>query len=116
MTDKVIAMVTCASEKEARRIARVLVERRLAACVNFFSVPVHSIYCWKGKVESVKEFLLMIKSSRKRFRAVAAEVRRLHSYDVPEIIALPIARGSANYLDWIAESVSESGARKRKRH
>jgi periplasmic divalent cation tolerance protein len=112
MTNKIVVLVTCGTEKEARRIARALVERRLAACVNLFSVPVHSIYRWKGKVESAKEFLLTIKTLRKRFRAVAAEVERLHSYDVPEIIALPIGAGSAEYLDWILESVSEPGAAK----
>jgi periplasmic divalent cation tolerance protein len=114
-TDKVVALVTCGSEKEARKIARALVGRKLAACVNLVSVPVHSIYRWKGKVKSAKEFLLLIKTSRKRFSAVAAEVKRLHSYDVAEIIALPIATGSAEYLGWISESVSESGVRKRKR-
>jgi periplasmic divalent cation tolerance protein len=115
MTDKIVVLVTCGSRKEGRRIARALVERRLAACVNFYSAPVHSIYRWKGKVESAKEFLLLIKTSRIRFDAVAAEVKRLHSYDVPEIIALPIAKGSADYLGWISESVSESGGKKRKR-
>jgi periplasmic divalent cation tolerance protein len=115
MTDKIVVLVTCGTAKEARRIAHALVERRLAACANLFSVPIHSIYRWKGKVESAKEFQLTIKTSRKRFRAVAAEVKRLHSYDVPEIIALPISAGSGRYLDWISESVSEVGAGKRKR-
>jgi periplasmic divalent cation tolerance protein len=113
-TDKNVVLVTCGTAKEARRIAHALVERRLAACVNLSSVPVHSIYPWKGKVESAKEFLLMIKTSRKRLGAVTAEVKRLHSYEVPEIIALPISSGSAEYLDWISESISENGVRKRK--
>jgi periplasmic divalent cation tolerance protein len=113
MTDKIVVFVTCGTEKEARRISRALVKRHLAACVNSF--PVHSIYRWKEKVESAKEFLLTIKTSRNRFRAVAAEVKRLNSYNIPEIIALPISAGSAEYLDWISESVSESGARKPKR-
>jgi periplasmic divalent cation tolerance protein len=115
MTDKIAVLVTCGSAKEARRIGRALVERRLAACVNLLPVPVHSIYRWKGRVESAKEFLLLIKTSRKRFGAVAAEVKRLHSYDVPEIIALPIVKGSAKYLAWISESVRDGGARKHKR-
>jgi len=63
-----------------------------------------SIYRWKGKVETAKEYLLLIKTSRRRFAAVQAEVKRLHSYDVPEIIALPIASGSPEYLKWISES------------
>ena len=115
-TDNIVVLVTCGTAKEARRIARALVERRLAACVNLFSVPVHSIYRWKGKVESATEFLLTIKTWLKRFGAVAAEVKRLHSYDVPEIIALPISAGSWKYLDWISESISANGVRKRKRH
>jgi len=115
MTDKIVVLVTCGTEKEARRIGRSLIERRLAACVNLFTVPVRSIYRWKEKVESVEEILMMIKTSRKRFQAVAGEVKRLHSYDVPEIIVLPIWAGSMEYLDWISESVSEGGARKRKR-
>jgi periplasmic divalent cation tolerance protein len=114
-TDKIVVLVTCGTEKDARRIARALVGRRLAACVNLLSVPVHSIYSWKGKVKSAEEFLMMIKTSRKRFQAVAREVKRLHSYEVPEIIALPISTGSTEYLDWISVSVSESGARKRRR-
>jgi periplasmic divalent cation tolerance protein len=113
--DKIVVLVTCGAAKEARRIAHVLVESRLAACVNLFSVPVHSIYHWKGQVESAKEFLLVIKTSRKRFRAVAAKVKRLHAYDVPEIIALPISTGSAEYLNWISDSVSETGMKRRKR-
>jgi periplasmic divalent cation tolerance protein len=116
MTNKIVVLVTCGTEKEARKIARTLVERRLAACVNLFSVPVRSIYRWRGKVESAKEFLLTVKTSRKRFRAIAAAVKRLHSYDVPEIIALPIAAGAAEYLDWILESVSERDATKAARH
>lgn len=114
-TDKIVVLVTCGTKSEAQRIARALVERRLAACVNLFSVPVQSIYRWKGKIESAKEFLLTIKTSRKRLDGVAAVVKRLHSYDVPEIIALLISAGSAEYLDWISEAMSESDVRKRRR-
>jgi periplasmic divalent cation tolerance protein len=110
MTDKIVVLVTCGSQKEARHIARALVEARLAACVNVVQAPVESIYRWKGKVERAREFLLMIKTSRKRFAALEAEVRRLHSYDVPEIIALPIERGSQPYLAWIDESVTNAKA------
>jgi len=105
MTDKIIVLVTCGSRKEARKIARALVERRLAACVSAIGVPVASTYRWKGKVETAKEFLLLIKTSKKRLAAVRDAVRELHSYEVPEIIALPIAAGSRDYLDWIAASV-----------
>jgi periplasmic divalent cation tolerance protein len=105
MTDKILVLVTCGSRKEARKIARVLVRRRLAACVNEIGVPVASTFRWKVKVESAKEFLLLIKTSKRRFASVRDAVRKLHSYEVPEIIALPIAAGSRVYLDWIAESV-----------
>jgi len=108
VTDKIIVLVTCGSAKEARRIARALVEQKLAACVNILEVPVHSIYRWKWKVESAKELLLIIKSSRKRFRALQAAIKRMHSYDVPEIIALPIERGSRVYLAWLTESIRPS--------
>src|SRR5271156_3227956 len=108
LTDKILVLVTCGSRKEARKIAHALIGQRLAACVSEIAVPVASAYRWKGKVESAKEFLLLIKTSKRRFAAVRDAVRRLHSYDVPEIIALPIAAGSRAYLDWIAESVKPS--------
>jgi periplasmic divalent cation tolerance protein len=106
VSEKIVVLVTCGSAKEARSIARSLVERKLAACVNLLPVPVESVYRWKGRIESAKEFLLIVKTARKRFAAVQAEVRRLHSYEVPEIIALPIATGSQDYLAWIADSVA----------
>jgi len=105
LTDKIVVLVTCGSAKEARRIARALVERRLAACGNILEAPVRSIYRWKGKVETAREYLLLIKTSRGRLAALQDEVKRLHSYDVPEIIALPIAKGSPEYLKWISECI-----------
>jgi periplasmic divalent cation tolerance protein len=83
-----------------------LVEARLAACGNILRSPVRSIYRWKEKIESAKEVLLLIKTSRHSFPAVQAAIKRLHSYEVPEIIALPIAAGSHSYLSWLAESVA----------
>jgi periplasmic divalent cation tolerance protein len=108
MTNKIVVLVTCGSAKEARKIARALVEQRIAACANVLASPVQSVYRWKGKVESAKEFLLIIKTTQSRFAEVSAAIKGLHSYDVPEIIALPIARGAANYLTWISESVKPS--------
>lgn len=105
MTDKIVVFTTCGSAAEARRIARALVERKLAACVNIQQLPVQSFYRWKGKVESAKEFLLLIKTSRKRFAALEKAIRGLHSYEVPEIIALPIVAGSSKYLAWVSDSV-----------
>jgi periplasmic divalent cation tolerance protein len=105
MTDKIVVLVTCGSKKEARKIAKALVDRRLAACVQEIGVPMRSTYRWKGRVESANEVLLLIKTSWKRFSAVSTLVKELHSYDVPEIIALNIAEGSREYLDWITSSV-----------
>src|SRR6202050_4189764 len=105
MTDKLVALVTCGSAKEARKIARAVVEQRMAACANIVTSPVQSVYRWKGRVESAKEFLLIIKTTQGRFAELKAAVKRLHSYDVPEIIALPVAAGAIDYLNWISESV-----------
>jgi periplasmic divalent cation tolerance protein len=105
MTRFVIVLATCGSRREAKLIARSLVDRRLAACVNVLTARVESIYRWKGRTESAKEFLLMIKTSRRNFAALRREIERLHSYEVPEIIALPISAGSPEYLRWLGESV-----------
>jgi periplasmic divalent cation tolerance protein len=116
MTNKAVVLVTCASPAEARRIARRLVDARLAACVNVLATAVQSVYRWKGKVESAREHLLVIKTSRRRLPALQRAVMKLHSYDVPEIIALPIAAGSPAYLRWLAECVApKAESRKRKR-
>jgi uncharacterized protein involved in tolerance to divalent cations len=106
LTDKCLVLVTCGSAAEARRIARAVVEERLAACVNIVPGAVASIYRWKGKVESARERLLLIKTSHKRLAKLQAAVTRLHSYDVPEFIALPIVAGSRAYLGWLEENVS----------
>jgi len=108
MTDKIVVIVTCGSAREARRISRALVERRLAACANILAAPVESIYRWKGKVESAREFLLLIKTTRRKFSAVEKAVRSLHSYDVAEIISLPISAGSRGYLAWISDSLARA--------
>ena len=101
MTDKYLVLVTCGSAMEAKRIAREVVKERLAACANILPGTVTSIYRWKGKVESRRESLLFIKTSRKRLAELQATVQRLHSYDVPELIALPIAAGSRAYIGWM---------------
>jgi periplasmic divalent cation tolerance protein len=103
MTDKLVVLVTCSSSAEAKRIARAVVAARLAACVNILPGAVTSIYRWKGKVQSARERLLLIKTSRKRLAKLRATIKRLHSYDVPEFIALPIAAGSPAYLAWLQE-------------
>ena len=98
-----MVLVTCASAEEGKRIARAVVEALLAACVNILPGAVTSIYRWKGKVESAKERLLLIKTSRKHLAKLQAAVEKLQSYDVPEFIALPIAAGSRAYLEWMDE-------------
>jgi periplasmic divalent cation tolerance protein len=105
MANQIVVLVTCGSAREARRIAHALVEKRLAACVNVATAPVESVYRWKGKVETAKEFPLLIKTTRRKFASLQREIQRLHTYDVPEIIALPIHAGSRAYLRWLAESV-----------
>ena len=108
MTDKVVIMVTAASRRECRKIARHLVEAKLAACVNI-TQPVESVYRWKGKLADDKEFLLLIKSTRALFPQIKAAISKIHSYHTPEIICLPIIDGSRNYLQWLSDSVKQSG-------
>ena len=104
MTDKRIVLSTAGSTEEAQKIARYLVENQLAACVNI--VPeIESIYRWRGKVESGSESLLLIKTTSGNVSAVEDAIRELHSYDLPECIAIVIDGGSSEYLDWIGESV-----------
>lgn len=100
MTDKIVVFSTCASADEAERLARRLIEERLAACVNVVS-PVRSFYRWKGAVEDSTEWLLIIKSSRDLFAGLSAALESAHSYELPEIIAIPVVEGSANYLAWV---------------
>jgi periplasmic divalent cation tolerance protein len=105
MTDKRIVLTTTGTEEEAHKIARHLVERRLAACVNV--VPqVTSVYRWQDKVEEAQEWLLIVKTTAAAFGEVRHAIAELHSYELPECICLTIEDGSPTYLQWIAESVS----------
>jgi len=104
MTDKIVVLSTCASEDEAGRLARDLVEARLAACVNV--IPrVRSFYRWKGAIESAEECLLIIKSSRTLFDPLRVALEKVHSYEVPESIAMQIVDGSENYLGWLTANL-----------
>jgi periplasmic divalent cation tolerance protein len=104
MTDKLLVLTTIGSETEARKIAQALVERRLAACVNI--VPrIQSVYRWAGKVEHAEEYFLLIKTMRHREDQVRSAIRELHTYDLPECIAISIESGSAEYLRWLSDSV-----------
>jgi len=95
-------VTTAASADEARRIATALVEERLAACVQIVG-PIESIYRWQGKVETATEWQCWIKTRRERYDALEATIRRLHSYEVPEILAVPIVAGSEAYLKWLTD-------------
>jgi periplasmic divalent cation tolerance protein len=99
-----IVFSTTGSQEEARRIAQQLVERGLAACVNVLG-PIESIYRWQGKVETAGEFLLLIKTTAERFPDLREALVALHSYEVPECIAIDVTDGSAPYLAWLADSV-----------
>jgi periplasmic divalent cation tolerance protein len=103
-----LVLVTCGTLVEGRRIARHVVSVRLAACVNIVLSPVESIYRWKGKLEKAREYLLVMKTTAKHLAKLEREVKRLHSYNVPEFIALPITQGSAEYLSWLEGSVTKS--------
>ena len=100
-----VVLVTCGSIAEARRIARGVVEKRLAACANIMP-SVESLYRWKGKMERAREVMVIWKTSAARLPELEREVKRLHSYDVPEFIVLPIVAGSTKYLAWLQESTA----------
>ncbi len=113
--DHIVVFVTCSTATEADRIAHALVEQRLAACVNVHEARVRSTYRWQGKVETAGEHLLVIKTARRLFSRLEAAIKRLHSYQVPEIIALPIVLGSRSYLDWLDDCLlSEARSRPKK--
>lgn len=114
-TNKRVVLVTCGSAREAGKIARAVVSQRLAACANIVTPQILSIYRWKGRVESAREVLLIIKTTRSRLAALERTIRGLHSYDVPEIIALEIDSGSKKYLAWIGESVGKPNHRRKAR-
>jgi periplasmic divalent cation tolerance protein len=106
MTDKRIVLTTAGSEAEAQKIAYSLVEQQLAACVNI--VPqIESIYRWQGKVESSREWLLLIKTTATRFNSVRDAIQQLHSYELSECISLNIEDGNSEYLEWLGDSVGK---------
>jgi periplasmic divalent cation tolerance protein len=105
MSNARIVLTTAGSEEQARRIAQVLVERRVAACVNI--VPqVESIYRWQGKVETATEWLLVIKTQAAAFERVCDTIKELHSYALPECVMLEVTDGSHEYLQWITKSTA----------
>jgi periplasmic divalent cation tolerance protein len=96
-----MVLLTCGSLSEGRKIARAVVTKRLAACVNVISTSVESIYRWKGKVEQAREFLLIVKTTARRLKELEKEITRLHSYEVPEFLAIEVGSGSKKYVDWL---------------
>jgi periplasmic divalent cation tolerance protein len=100
--DEIVVLITASSEDEGAKIARALVEARLAACVNI-AKDVRSIYTWQGKIEDESEVLMVVKTQKNLFDALLSKVKELHSYTVPEVIALPIIKGSEDYLKWLKE-------------
>ena len=100
--ENIVVFITASGEDEAASIARALVEGRFAACVNIVR-NLRSIYSWQGKVEDELEVLMIVKTQKKLFNSLAQKVRELHSYTVPEIIALPIVDGSEDYLKWLKD-------------
>lgn len=106
-SEPIVVLTTAANGDEAARIARHLVEKKLAACVNVLP-GVRSIYAWQGEVCDDAEVLLVTKTTRARFEALAAAIRELHSYDVPEIVALPTTAVDPAYAAWLGEMVGEA--------
>ena len=104
MTGAIIGLVTCSSRAEARKIARRILTGKLAGCVNILD-GLESHYWWHGKLERARECLLLIKTTPARERAVMSAVKAAHSYEVPEVLFLPVMAGERNYLNWLRKSV-----------
>ncbi len=106
MSDYILVFITAASPQEAEQLAKALIEKRLAACGNIIP-EIRSIFWWKEVIETEQEVLLMLKSRAVLFPTIVNVVTSLHSYDIPEIIAVPITSGSENYLKWIDEETKK---------
>ena len=105
MTDKIVVLSTCGSAEEAGRVARRLVDTRTAACVNI--IPgVRSVYRWKGAVEEADEWVLIIKTRRDLLERLTCELRSVHSYELPEVLAIPVVDGLQQYLAWLDEETA----------
>lgn len=105
--EPIVVLITAASAEEAMRIADALVDAKLAACVQVLP-EMHSIYLWKGEVERAREVLLIAKTTMAKFAGLQSQLRAIHSYETPEIIALPIVAGSEDYLKWLTSSLEGS--------
>jgi len=103
--ENIVVFITASNEDEAEKISHALVEARLAGCVNIIK-GVRSIYQWKGKIEDESEVVMMVKTQRRLFPSLSKKVKELHTYTVPEILALPVVEGSVEYLNWLKEVTS----------
>ncbi len=106
MTDKIVVLSTCSGPEEAERIARRLLELRLAACVTVLP-GARSFYRWKGALEDSPEWVLLIKSRRGLFEPLRAELEKVHSYEVPEVLALSVVDGAPDYLNWLETELAQ---------
>jgi periplasmic divalent cation tolerance protein len=102
--EAIVVLMTAANGEEAARLADLLIGAHLAACVQILP-EIESVYRWQGKIERQPEILLLAKTARSKFEDLEREVRALHSYDTPEIVALPIVAGSTPYLEWLTASL-----------
>jgi periplasmic divalent cation tolerance protein len=102
-----VVLVTCGTLREGRKIARRVIQKRLAACVNVLLSPMNSYFIWKNRLEVAREYLLVMKTTLNRLPQLEKEVKRLHRYEVPEFIALAITDGSRAYLSWVQQGVSQ---------
>jgi len=100
ITDKIVVLSTCATQEEAAKLARALVESRVAACVTILP-GARSVYRWQGAIESAAECLLIIKSSQPLFEPLRTVLEKAHAYDVPELLAMPVIAGSPKYMNWL---------------
>ncbi len=105
--EALVVYITAPTEEEAAKIAKILVEDRLAGCVNIVK-DIRSIYSWQGKLEDEKEVLMIVKTRLELFRALTSKVKELHSYTVPEIIAMPIVDGSEEYINWLQKATRQN--------
>jgi periplasmic divalent cation tolerance protein len=105
MTDALIVFCTCANEREAQKLAHSLVSEGAAACVNIIPA-IESVYRWEGKIETAREVLLLIKTTRGLFPSLRESILKLHSYDTPEVIAVAVTDGSTKYLAWLGATIA----------
>lgn len=108
-TEAIVVFITAANGEEATRLADMLVGSHLAACVQILP-EMESVYRWQGKIERASEILMLVKTTRDRFDDLDREVRALHSYDTPEIMAVPVVAGSASYLEWLTKATARRSA------